>query len=111
MRLPVVGRHFATAAVLVAQGTSEAQGGWASQESIVCEIKAGLFGLGRGLGAGALLAAVAYKLVAEAGRLAGGSGYVGVGLIGGAVATAWVVAGAVSGRRLSEPPVHEPSSL
>jgi len=70
-----------------------------------------LLGILTGLGAGALLSAVAYKLVAEAGRLAGGSGYVGVGLIGGAVATAWVVTGAVRGRRLSEPPVHEPRFL
>jgi zinc transporter, ZIP family len=70
-----------------------------------------LLGVLTGLGAGALLSAVAYKLVAEAGRLAGGSGYVGVGLIGGAVATAWVVTGAVRGRRLSAPPVHEPRFL
>ncbi|MCG2623872.1 hypothetical protein LVY72_18415 [Arthrobacter sp. I2-34] len=70
-----------------------------------------LLGALTGLGAGALLSAVAYKLVGEAGRLAGGSGYVGVGLVGGAAATAWVVIGAVRGRRLSAPPLHEPSYL
>lgn len=70
-----------------------------------------LLGALTGLGAGALLSAVAYKLVAEAGRLAGGSGYVGVGLVGGAAATAWVVTGAVRGRRLSAPPLHEPRYL
>jgi zinc transporter, ZIP family len=70
-----------------------------------------LLGVLTGLGAGALLSAVAYKLVAEAGRLAGGSGYVSVGLLGGAVATAWVVTGAVRGRRLSAPPLHEPRFL
>lgn len=68
-------------------------------------------GILTGFGAGALLSAVAYKLVSEAGRLAGGSGYVGVGLIGGAVATAWVVTGAVRGRRLTAPVVHEPRFL
>ena len=31
--------------------------------------------------------------------------------MGGAVTTAWVVTGAVRGRRLSEPPVHEPRFL
>jgi ZIP family zinc transporter len=42
-------------------------------------------GLLIGVGAGALLAAVAYELVDEAGRLAGGTGRVGVGLIVGSV--------------------------
>jgi ZIP family zinc transporter len=42
-------------------------------------------GLLIGVGAGALLAAVAYELVDEAGRLASGTGRVGVGLILGSV--------------------------
>lgn len=70
-----------------------------------------LLGVLTGLGAGALLSAVAYKLIAEAGRLAGGSGFVGAGLIGGAVATSWVVTGAQRGVRLSAPPLHEPRFL
>lgn len=44
-----------------------------------------VIGLWTGVGAGALLAAVAFKLVDEAGRLAGGSGRVGLGLIVGSV--------------------------
>jgi ZIP family zinc transporter len=70
-----------------------------------------LLGVLTGLGAGALLSAVAYKLIAEAGRLAGGSGFVGAGLVGGAVATSWVVTGASRGTRLSAPPLHEPRFL
>jgi ZIP family zinc transporter len=42
-------------------------------------------GLLTGFGAGALVAAVAYELVDEAGRLSGGSGRVGVGLIVGSL--------------------------
>ncbi|MET1153620.1 hypothetical protein [Arthrobacter sp.] len=70
-----------------------------------------LLGVLTGLGAGALLSAVAYKLIDEAGRLAGGSGFVGAGLIGGAVATSWVVNGARRDTRLSAPPLHEPRFL
>src|SRR3954469_19860696 len=70
-----------------------------------------LLGLLTGLGAGALLSAVAYKLIDQAGQLAGGSGFVGAGLLGGAVATAWVVTGAKRGGRLSAPPLHEPRFL
>lgn len=61
------------------------------------------------LGAGALLSAVSYKLIAEAGRMAGGSGYVGAGLLGGAVAAAVVTSGKLRGGRLSGPPRHDPS--
>jgi zinc transporter, ZIP family len=42
-------------------------------------------GLLTGFGAGALIAAVAYELVAEAGRLADGSGRVGIGLMIGSL--------------------------
>ncbi|MEV7648283.1 hypothetical protein [Arthrobacter sp. NPDC089319] len=70
-----------------------------------------LLGVLTGLGAGALLSAVSYKLIDEAGRLAGGSGFVGAGLIGGAVATSWVVTGAQRGVPLSAPPLHEPRFL
>ena len=42
-------------------------------------------GLVTGFGAGALIAAVAYELVDEAGRLSGGSGRVGLGLIVGSL--------------------------
>ena len=42
-------------------------------------------GLLTAFGAGALFAAVAYELVAEAGQLAGGSGRVGIGLIVGSL--------------------------
>jgi len=70
-----------------------------------------LLGLLTGLGAGALLSAVAYKLIDQAGRLAGGSGFVGAGLVGGALATAWVVTGARRGGRLAAPPTHEPRFL
>ncbi|MGW6172223.1 ZIP family metal transporter [Arthrobacter sp. NPDC055138] len=70
-----------------------------------------LLGVLTGIGAGALLSAVAYKLIDEAGRLAGGSGFVGAGLLGGAVATSWVVTGASRGTRLSAPPLHEPRFL
>jgi ZIP family zinc transporter len=42
-------------------------------------------GLLTGFGAGALVAAVAYELVDEAGRLSGGSGTVGIGLIVGSL--------------------------
>src|SRR5262245_58170727 len=46
-----------------------------------------VIGLWTGIGAGALLAAVAFKLIDEAGRLAGGSGRVGLGLIVGSLAS------------------------
>jgi len=42
-------------------------------------------GLLTGFGAGALIAAVAYELVDEAGRLSGGNGLVGLGLIVGSI--------------------------
>lgn len=44
-----------------------------------------VIGLLTAFGAGALLAAVAYELVDEAGKLAGGSGRVGIGLIVGSL--------------------------
>jgi zinc transporter, ZIP family len=62
-----------------------------------------------GLGAGALLSAVSYKLIEEAGRMAGGSGFVAAGLAGGAVTAALVVSGKLRGGRLSGPPHREPS--
>lgn len=46
-----------------------------------------VIGLWTGVGAGALLAAVAFKLIDEAGRLAGGSGRVALGLIVGSLAS------------------------
>lgn len=64
-----------------------------------------------GLGAGALLSAVSYELIDEAGRIAGGSGFVAAGLAGGAVSASLVVSGKLRGGRLSAPPRHEPGFL
>jgi zinc transporter, ZIP family len=64
-----------------------------------------------GLGAGALLSAVSYELIDEAGRIAGGSGFVAGGLAGGAVTAALVLSGKLRGGRLSRPPRHEPGFL
>ncbi len=90
-------------------GSSYFLGGWIALRWRV--VNSVLLGVLTGLGAGALLSAVAYKLIDEAGRLAGGSGFVGAGLVGGAVATSWVVNGARRGTRLSAPPLHEPRFL
>jgi ZIP family zinc transporter len=55
----------------------------------VCRLRwslsAHLVGLLTGFGAGALIAAVAYELVDEAGRLSGGNGLVGLGLVTGSL--------------------------
>ncbi|GAB3246336.1 ZIP family metal transporter [Arthrobacter pigmenti] len=66
-----------------------------------------LLGALTGLGAGALLSAVAYELISEAGRIAGGSGFVAAGLACGAVAAAVFVSGKLRGGSLSGTVRHE----
>lgn len=68
-----------------------------------------ILGVLTGFGAGALLSAVAYKLIEEAGRMAGGSGFIAVGLTGGAITAALVVSDKLRGGSLSGKPRHEPS--
>jgi ZIP family zinc transporter len=63
-------------------GSAFVIGGVARQRS---NLSTHLIGLLTGFGAGALIAAVAYELVDEAGRLSGGSGLVGLGLIVGSL--------------------------
>ena len=65
-------------------GSSFVIGGIAALRATVSARAVGLL---TALGAGALLAAVAFKLIDEAGALAGGTGRVGFGLIVGSVAS------------------------